>query len=97
MSRRTCLLVWLALGALSGCAHRMRSSMYLPCKMREISVSEEVYGATEETWVASCKGHDYGCWATAQGNKVKYGCKAMRSSAKRTARNGNRAATDAGS
>jgi hypothetical protein len=78
---------WLALLALAGfgagCAHRARSAMYLPCKVREITVSEEVYTATEDTWVATCKGHDYGCWAVADGNKVRYGCKAMRKSARR--------------
>jgi hypothetical protein len=33
--------------------------------------------------VASCRGRDYGCWATAEGNKVRYGCKGMRQSARR--------------
>jgi hypothetical protein len=78
-------ILLVALLAQTGCAHRARSAMYLPCKVREITVSEEVYSATEDTWVASCKGHDYGCWATAEGNKVRYGCKAMRRSAKRAA------------
>jgi hypothetical protein len=73
----------LALAGLAGCAHRYRSALYLPCKPREITVSEEVYSANEETWVASCRGRDYGCWATAEGNKVRYGCKGMRQSARR--------------
>lgn len=80
-------LRWLALSALAllaaACAHRARSAMYLPCRVREITVSEEVYTATEETWVATCKGRDYGCWATSEGNKVRYGCKAMRTAARR--------------
>jgi hypothetical protein len=76
-------LALLALWGLAGCAHRARSAMYLPCKVKEITVSEEVYTATEDTWVATCKGHDYGCWASADGNKVRYGCKAMRQSARR--------------
>lgn len=56
--------------------------MYLPCKASQITVSEEVYSPTEETWVASCRGHDYGCRATSEGNKVVYACKAMRRSKK---------------
>jgi hypothetical protein len=75
------LLALLGLG--TGCAHRARSAVYLPCKVKEITVSEEVYTATEETWVATCKGRDYGCWAVADGNHVRYGCKAMRKSARR--------------
>jgi len=78
-----CRSAGLALLALTGCAHRARSAVYLPCKVREITVSEEVYTANEETWVATCKGHDYGCWASAEGNKVRYGCKAMRKAARR--------------
>jgi hypothetical protein len=78
------LLTFAGLGA--GCAHRARSAMYTPCKVREITVSEEVYTATEETWVATCKGRDYGCWAVADGNHVRYGCKAMRQSARREPR-----------
>jgi hypothetical protein len=82
-SRAAGLLVLLTLLGLAGCAHRARSAAYLPCKVREITVSEEVYTATEETWVATCKGRDYGCWAVADGNKVRYGCKAMRQAARR--------------
>jgi|SRR5688500_8516585 hypothetical protein len=81
---RLALLALAGLG--TGCAHRARSALYVPCKVREITVSEEVYTATEETWVATCKGHDYGCWAVADGNHVRYGCKAMRKSAHRERR-----------
>ena len=88
------VLALLAWASLSGCMHRYRSAIYLPCKAAEIKVSEEVYSPTEETWVASCRGRDYGCWATSEGNKVHYGCKAMRQSARRTPKS---SAPDAGS
>ncbi len=77
---------WLAVGlalVAGSCTstRRLRSSLYVPCRAKEITVSAETSNPGEDTWIASCRGRDYACSATAVGNKVSYRCKPCASAA----------------